>query len=333
MLADINIDYDKYYKKPNDILYIASFTDNTDIGEELQAFVNEAGKTGGVVYIPAGIYEINDPIVVPAGVEIRGAASVATRINTGSDKGTIILCYYNDKKGKGIEDQALITLDGKNAGVSGLMLIYPGNIPGSNIDTSFAIRGKAEGVYVVNCYIAASAYGVDFRGCDNHFIKNVVTFCYNITYLVGGRNGVIKGCLQNPTALLRCEIPNRVSFVSRGNFNTALVEPVSKKQVHLVVVENAENQLVYNTFSYAPKHLVVNNNSIGTKVINLGADQVGGTGVGVGAAMLVMNGGSMKVINPMRVYGHSYDFTSGKLTIYNRTTIWEGGEGPVNESK
>ncbi|MBR0338229.1 MAG: hypothetical protein IIX22_07420, partial [Ruminococcus sp.] len=153
------------------------------------------------------------------------------------------------------------------------------------------------------------------------------------TYLVGGRNGVIKGCLQNPTALLRCEIPNRVSFVSRGNFNTTLVEPVSKKQVHLVVVENAENQLVYNTFSYAPKHLVVNNNSIGTKVINLGADQVGGTGVGVGAAMLVMNGGSMKVINPMRVYGHSYDFTSGKLTIYNRTTIWEGGEGPVNESK
>jgi hypothetical protein len=46
-----------------------------------------------------------------------------------------------------------------------------------------------------------------------------------------------------------------------------------------------------------------------------------------------MNGGSMTMFNTMRVYGHSYDLISGKLTMYNRTTIFVGSEPAVNESK
>ena len=322
------IDYNKYYKKPVSKLYIASFSDNDSIGKELQALINEAGKTGGVVYIPAGIYELTTPIVVPAGVELRGATSVATRGHVGASKGTIILCHYGDKKGMGPDDEAQITLAGKSAGVNGLMLIYSSNRPGTNMDTSYTIRGKAEGVYVINTFIAGSAYGIDFRGCDNHFIKNVVTYCYYNTFLLGGKNGAIIGCLQNPTALLRTEIPGRVSFVPNATFNSTLVQPIARLQSHLITVEGAENQLIYNTFAYATANLIVNNNSTNTVVINLGADVVGDE-----TAMAVMNGGSMTMFNTMRVYGHSYDLISGKLTMYNRTTIFVGSEPAVNESK
>ena len=113
-----------------------------------------------------------------------------------------------------------------------------------------------------------------------------------------------------------------------ATFNSTLVQPIARLQSHLITVEGAENQLIYNTFAYATANLIVNNNSTNTVVINLGADVVGDK-----TAMAVMNGGSMTMFNTMRVYGHSYDLISGKLTMYNRTTIFVGSEPAVNESK
>ena len=321
VLSDIEIDYGRYYKKPNSYLYVASFTDNQNIGKELQTIINEAGKTGGVVYIPAGTYYINHPIVIPSGVELRGNASTGTRDQLGADSGTVIYVYYGDRAGKGIDDQALITLEGAHSGVSGIRFHYPNNRVGSNYDTTYVIRGKAEGVYVVNCSIAGAANGIDFRGCDNHYIESVTTFCYYNSYLLGGKNGVITACLQNPTVMLRTHMKDGMYYLPEIMFMTGFVDPVAKVYAEYIILDGAENELLLNTFAYGCKTFMVHRNSTGTRLLNMGADNIGGK-----SPMIRMESGDMVAVNLLRYNGYSIEHESGDVKMYNRTTIYDRSE-------
>ena len=73
---------------------------------------------GGVVYVPGGTYSLYSSLEVPAGVELRGSASVATRDQNSDCAGTLFLCYYGDEGGE-INSTAFVTLTGENAGLTG----------------------------------------------------------------------------------------------------------------------------------------------------------------------------------------------------------------------
>ena len=87
-----------------------------------------------------------------------------------------------------------------------------------------------------------------------------------------------------------------------------------------IVIDGAEEQIVFNTFCYGAASFVVNRNSEGTLLINIGSDNIGD-------AQLIMESGSMAVINAMRYNGVSYKHISGELLLYNRITINEKDEG------
>lgn len=321
-LSAYTVDYERSYVRPNAVLYTAELdkTGQTDVSAALQQKLDEAGATGGVVYLPAGNYRLDAPVSVPAGVELRGASSVAGRDQAGMSLGTVIYCYYGDDASADPEaDTALITLSGKNAGVNGVRIIYPENGPfDSDLTTTYTVRGTAEGVYMVNSMISASAYGVDFRGCDNHFIKKVTTCCYYNTYRLGGKNGMLNGCLQNGTVIYRTDLGK--GFLQNWPTNEAqiwneLFNPITRLENQYVVLENAENQQVYNSFIYGCANMIVCNDSTAV-VSNVGSDNIG-----YGCAQTVMNGGELTVINAMRYNGVSYSHNGGTLRLYNRLTI------------
>ena len=340
-LSAYAVDYKRTYVKPQANLYVANLdkTGATDVTAALQAILDQAGATGGVVYLPGGLYRFDGVLTVPAGVELRGSSSVATRDQGWLCKGTVMLCYYGDGAGYNAQtDAAFITLNGDHAGLNGVRIAYPKNGPrDQNLNTTYAVRGKGEGVYMVNASIAAAAYGVDFRNCDNHFIKKVSSCCYYNTFLLGGKDGMLSGCLQNGTVIARCAIPNRQNWIqeTQDELHGILFAEILGKYAKYIILSGAENQTIYNTFAYGPATLVTCNDNSTALVANVGCDNVGGYGLygSSESPMIVVNGGELTVINMMRWNGTSYQLNGGTLKMYNRLTINIKNEATLVASK
>lgn len=320
-LSSYKVDHNISYVKPKANLIVAALDQSgTDVSGELQALLNKAGEQGGgIVYVPSGTYRFDKPITVPSGVELRGASSVSNREIYQKDlPGTRFLCYYGDDANCNPDtDTAFITLNGKNAGLNGVRIIYPENSAyNDNLNTTYTVRGKAAGVYVVNSFIAASAYGVDFRNCDNHLLKGNYTGCYYNTYKVSGKNGSIIGCLHNPNLVVRMDFKELVNWPTVNKELVEVSDPITRKSQQCIIVDGAENETIYGFLGYGVKNLIVNKNSKNTLAVNLGSDNLNAFG-----GQIVNEDSDMVVINTMRHNGHAEDNKNGSLKIYNPITV------------
>lgn len=329
-LSAFTADYAAAPHKPTAELFVlnADKTGAQDVSAKLQALLNAAAGTGGVVYLPAGRYKLEQSIEVPAGVELRGSSSVATRDQGGLSLGTVIYACFGLNAASPDSDTAQITLR-KNAGVRGIRFVYPGNscvkpgALGQVLPCSYLIRGAGSGVYAVNTAIAAAYNGIDFRGCDNHFIAKLVSCCYNNAVIAGNcEGGIIQGCLQNGTVMSRNGL-GLPDWVDEGTqMFPYLFNAVTRVNTEYIKLVNAKDETVFNCFAYGVKTLVILDGSENTLAFNIGADNAGGT-------MLVAKGGSATVVNMMRWNGASYSNQGTKLAIYNRLTIDDRTEKTV----
>ena len=308
-------DSDDGYVKPGAILYTAELdiSGRVDVSAELQALLEKAGKTGGVVYLPAGMYRLDAPVNVPAGVELKGTSAVPTKDFTDwlGYKGTTLLSYY---KGSGPEDQALVTLKGEGAGLNGLRINYPENHDHSfkiDIDkftTTYAVRGTAANVYIVNSYITSPAYGVDFTGCDGHYIRNLAACCYRNTLRLGGKGGVVGNCYQNPDMFYVTATPYVIRPHGREH---EIYEKLTREYSDYLILEKASGELIYNVATVGGNRMLINEDSKDSIAINVSSDYMHGI-------QTVMNGGSLTMVNAMRYGGRSILHEKGLLKIYNR---------------
>lgn len=328
-LKNFNVNYTASAYKPSELLFVveADKSGASDATGELQAALNLAENTGGVVYLPAGKYRMDGNVTVPAGVELRGASSVATRDQSGESKGTIIFAYYGLNAANPDTDTALITL-AANSGVRGIRFVCPENTcvrPGA-LGTvqpcTYTIRGNGAGVYAVNVAIAAAFNGIDFRNCDNHLIKKFVSGCYNNAIFAGGANGIIEGCLQNGTVISRNGL-NLPNWIDEGSqLFPYLFDAVTRVNTEYIKVSNAQNQTIFNCFSYGVKTFMKNSNSSDLLAFNIGADNIGGT-------MFITEGGIATIVNMMRYNGTSFTNSGSVLKMYNRLTILDRTEKTV----
>jgi len=320
-LTGYTVDYNASPAKPAASLFVvqADKTGTSDASPAIQAALNQAAGTGGVVYLPAGKYRMDGKVIVPAGVELRGSSSVAARDQSGESLGTIILAYYGLNPVNPDTDDALVTL-AANAGVRGIRFFYPENtcvrpgLLGTVQPCTYTIRGSGAGVYAINVAIAAAYNGIDFRNCDNHRIKKLVSCCYNNAIFAGGSNGIIEGCLQNGTVMSRNGL-NLPNWLDEGTqlfpylFNT-----VTRVNTEYIKISNAINETVYNCFAYGVKTFMKNTDSTNLLAFNIGSDNLGGT-------LFITAGGNAAVINMMRYNGSSYSNSGTDLKMFNRLTI------------
>ena len=325
-LSSYDIKFNTTYKKPKSNLIIVDLKESIrlDASAQIQKALDEMGaQGGGVVYIPGGNYRLDNPITVPAGVELRGASSVPNREQNSYPAGTMFMCYYGDDGNVNPDtDQALVTLNGDYAGISGIRFIYPENgVDDTDLKTTYTIRGKGKGVYAVNCFILAAGYGVDFRNCDEHYIEQIYTCCWFNTYRLGGKDGVIRDCVQNGNMVTRTNAEGLPEdWPEELEMKDRVTLPILVKYVENVIVENAVNQQIIGVFAYATKRTIVNRNSTSTLAANVGSDWL------EQGVFFTQDGGDMTVINSMQAFGTSYDCIKGKLTMYNRITIDEPHE-------
>lgn len=320
-LKEYAVDTGETYTVPKAELYVTDLdkSGKTDVSSGLQDVLNLASETGGVVYLPAGTYRLDQPVEVPAGVELRGCSSVATRDQNGLSAGTMIAAYYG--VGGTEQDQALITLN-ERAGVNGIRIYYPTN--GSSVmETSYAIRGKGAQVYVVNSCIVSAGRGVDFSGCDQHLIKKLTSFCFLNDIRVGGKDGRVIGFLHNATVRMRVGFPRQ--WEDRTDYRDA--NYVARDYCTSIQVDGAENEWIWDVFSYGVATMVKATASKNTRVIQIGTDNIGDT-----TPQMHIVGGDFTAINIMRYNGHSYDAENGaKVTLYSRLAINDKTEGNVKQ--
>ncbi len=337
-LSQYDIRYGSY-QKPAAYLYntpIKSLSGKKDDAAPLiQQTLDEAAKTGGVVYIPAGVYSIYATLKVPAGVQLRGPTPVFVRdASSGEPDGAVLLSY--------VTDGACIEL-AEYAGVNGLRIFCaPLDVKTAReylekndpiVNTCVGIKGTGKGVYTYNVGVTATMIGVDFSGCDEHLIKQTFGCVYNTFAIVGGKNGVMESCLNNPHFI------NRQNYAGMNYLNTKyadvnrwkqyssvneagvggsegfteLRDAVLREYCTMITVKDAENQAINNVFMYAPYRLITVSNSTAT-LINTSADFVG-----FGSVYHVVDNSKVAIVNALRSAGDSIvcDKTV-TVDLYNR---------------
>lgn len=161
----------------------------------IQNALTAAGNAGGgIVYLTAGRYVITSGLTVPANVELKGAAGLAQRV---ANKGTVLDIDQGHAASAGsyATAKAAVTLNGANAGVSGIFFLYNENI--MSIDDNkgafnyypYSIEGKSTGNWVVDCAIAGGSYGVKMTGA-NFNLENVITATTRQDITVNGGSGI-----------------------------------------------------------------------------------------------------------------------------------------------
>ena len=351
------------YHRPASILYPVDLTEYNqslaDAAPVIQSALDQAAATGGIVYVPAGIYSLYTQLNVPVGVQLRGATPLYTRDQTETqDVGTAFLTY--------VTDRATIVLN-QNAGVNGIRLFGLSYSPEAALpemqnktavtQTCIGIKGNGSGVYAVNVGIAATFIGIDFTGCDNHVIKNAFGGCYNVFARVGGKNGVIEQCLCNPSfikrphlwkyineavadksgwesfdtengSLFQTDATTGVSTPTVGSQKWAqLRDTLLRENATMVEVVGATNQAIQNIFMYAV-HTFIRVKDSSATILNTSVDFLGW-----GCAYDVSNNSDVLAVNSLRVFGNCLkcDETSN-FDLYNRTTYGIYVEGTFHSS-
>ena len=328
------------FRRPAANLYVAPIAEyafkDVDVADYIQETLDKAAATGGVVYLPAGAYTVCKPLNVPCGVQLTGSIPVA--ITNYTQRSTMILSY-----GEG----DLITLQ-SYAGVSGLRIFYPAQPPftaeamyQNGEPKQTAVRGAGEGVYALETVVTCGFVGVDFTGCDRHFVRSVYGCCYTSLVKCGGVDGYVEECLSNQHYVLRnvyrpffLRISDAVraeweDIASKGE-DITINRPLARMlQSHCNVyhVVNATRQKLNNCFMYAARVLITCENSTDVQFLNDSVDVLPGT-----KPMYDMRYSTGFAAGAMRVFGTSVSNIESTFDIVARNDRREAFEKPYHSS-
>jgi len=184
---------------------------STDVSAELQGVLDAAyAAGGGTVYLPAGRYLVNNPVVVPSGVELRGTWDVQHHTQGG---GSALFTHYTGGQA-GEKGHSLIQLQ-SGAGIRGLNIVQANLIEGQYSSdnprlTPFLIQGQGKNVYVINVTVPLADKCIDLCSFDTsgHYVEYFAGAPMRAGIWVGGgaQGGYIRNMQFNPHYATR--LPN-----------------------------------------------------------------------------------------------------------------------------
>ncbi|MBQ7727275.1 MAG: discoidin domain-containing protein [Clostridia bacterium] len=167
-------------------------TDNTEAFRKALAAAEANG--GGIVFVPAGHWRLNGAIVIPSGVELRGATDTSS-IPHG--EGTVLECYWGRDD---LNAQAFISIQSK-AGLRGVTINYPEQVwdsmDGGPAPYAWAVRGCGSDLYVINVGFRATYAAIDLftNRCDRFYVDFVTGHMFNYGLSAGA--GAVGGTFNN----------------------------------------------------------------------------------------------------------------------------------------
>ena len=174
-----------------------------DVSARLQAMLDAvAAAGGGIVYLPGGRYLVDNPIVIPYGVELRGTRDVQSHISGG---GSAIFTNY----GIGRPDLPPLIQLKENSGIRGLHIVQLGQREGSIgtnagdfLECPFFIQGQGADVYAINLTMPNADKFIDLASykTDRHYVEYLGGSAARAGIWVGGGadGGFIRNMQGNP---------------------------------------------------------------------------------------------------------------------------------------
>lgn len=307
-----------------DVLYVADaphgvgYLPAADATSAVQKTLDKAGRAGGgIVYLPAGWYRISTHLTVPAKVELRGASAVPNRDQGGNSGGTVLHAFEGRATTAPDTATALLTLDGKKAGVRGLRVFYPEQNPGKAegvVPYPYAVRGKGASTYVINAGFPNAWNGVDFTTFrnDGFVVRKIAGAFFDHAIAVGrSTGGRIEGVLSNGNAVTRIgyQQPN---WMNEGSIFELVIDKYMRKTAKIVTVDGALGLTLFNVFAYGfHDGLVVNDGQV--DAFNLGTDNLGEGGFTVKVVK-----GDVEATNLARYNGAT---STGPVALHNVMVI------------
>ncbi|WP_435169714.1 S-layer homology domain-containing protein [Paenibacillus glycanilyticus] len=280
--------------------YEADSTGETDVSAKIQQALDDADAAGGgTVYLPAGIYRVNNPLTVPSGVELRGSWDVPHHTIGG---GTAIFTNYGENNADGA---AFISLE-QDAGLRGLSVYYDQQSWTNVKPYAWTVQGKGSGVYLIDTTLINPYMGVDFGTYDTsgHYIDYVAgSPLMEGIFLGGGADGGLMRNVQfNPHYYGRNNFPNHPS--TDQDFDA--VWSYQKENLDAFRIGDVKNETIFNTFVYGSKYGIhfEEQNGVGPEAVVIGH---GTDGSKKGAVLDAAGEAGLKLINTELVSMSSSD--------------------------
>ncbi len=318
---------------------------NYDVSARLQKTLDEMGeKGGGIVYLPAGFYLLENPVNVPDNVELRGAGYVGIRDQMSLSLGTIIFSKVDLKN----SDTAAVTL-GKGSGLRNVNLVQSlyNNLDeylknGKFAPTEYLVRLDGDGGYVRNCAMSGVRNAIDVHYSNHYYISGLSLNAYQYgVHVSGSDHGYVGFVLTNVTVGFRNRfwgLSNLKSLFPEGqdkNFETSLKDEDEYNTVNMMMdnytelyYEGCEDAICEYIFSYGALHTIHCFDSR-VKGLNIGKDC--NWLYPVHTPMIVAEEDSeLQIWNMTRFNGKSCKADDTSLVeIYTRVTINENEDNLV----
>jgi hypothetical protein len=224
-----------------------------DVSAELQASLDAlAAAGGGTVFLPGGRYLVNNPIVIPKVVELRGTWDVQHHTQSG---GSAIFTYY-DGGALGENSDSLIQLR-EGAGIRGIKIVQANLLEGGYTvanprPTPFLIQGQGPDVYIVNVIIPLGDKGIDLfsHNTSRHYVDYFAGAVMRAGIWVGGGadGGYIRNMQFNPHYALRYPHGGQ-GYPSPENSGNAFYQFI-QGNCSALRFGDVKNQTIFNNFVF-----------------------------------------------------------------------------------
>ncbi|MBQ7336841.1 MAG: hypothetical protein IJW40_00125 [Clostridia bacterium] len=313
-----------------------------DCSAAIQTALDSLAGKGGIVYLPAGYYLLENPLTVPDGVELRGAGYLPVRDQMELSLGTVIFSHYGRDCDDPATAQAHVTL-GKGSGLRNIRLVNAAvNVLGEYMENGnkftacpYMIRGTGAGAYVIGGSFAGAIGGIEMINADGYYIAHMSASAYDTVIRVDNSDGgYIASILTNVTVGFRHRwwgLSNYDALFPNGweeNFEVSIGrDPDAYATVQLEMDEltqleyiDSDDCFAVNVFSYGAKHTIEATNST-IEAVNIGKDCYWKYVV-EDPMILLHENAELYVCNQHRFNGTSYEKDdSAELSIYTRVTI------------
>ncbi|MHB0998469.1 MAG: glycosyl hydrolase family 28-related protein [Armatimonadota bacterium] len=141
----------------------------TDDTKAFQSALNEAGKTGNNVFVPAGNYVIKGNISIPPHTTMEGVFKAPTA--RAKSVGSILWAYAD----KGNENGTPFIFMNVESCIKGLNIFYPEQDKDKITPYPWTIRGMGDNISIVDVNILNPWKAVDFgtHPCGRHYVKGL----------------------------------------------------------------------------------------------------------------------------------------------------------------
>jgi len=314
--------------------YGADNTGANDASAKIQQALDFAHLNGGgIVYLRAGYYIVNNPLTVYDNTELRGAASASTRDQIGLSNGTVLLADYGYTQSDLLaqNNTALVTLMGQNAGMYGIRVCYYKDKPNlSNTNAlyklhSYTIRIMGEGSYVKCCSLVNTCYGIEILNTKNVVVSEVSGCVYKIfVNVLNSQDIYLNELLENGAVLSRLGysiVPNLQSYFltgwpTDGSGLSKIYSLITRYNTIFFNVESSTNVSIVNTSAFGIKTFYNGKDST-SKILCCNSDNCS-------SYIWDVDGGELTVCNMLK-YNDTDTFRAqngGVVNAFNDLTLW-----------